>query len=405
MFVGWDWASESHDVTVLDDSGGIVTRFSLRHNEEGIMSAIHRLRALGGPEEVPVAIESTCGLVVDRLLEAGLVVHCVHPNSFNAARPRWGTSRAKSDPGDSYKLADYLRTDGHRLRRLAPMDRATANLRALSRQRDDLVAAKVSATNQLAALLDHHWPGAKAVFFRLDSEIALAFLEDYPTPRSAERLGVSRMAQFCRRHSYCGRRSPEKLLERLREAPESVGALDDDVLGACVRQAVAGLRASLTSIDQLEGLMGAELMGHPAAALFGAMPRVGEVNLAQLIAEVYPILARAQSATHAAAEVGASPVTRASGHGRSVNFRWATNARARQALSTYADNSRHASPWAAHLYREARLRGKRHPHAIRIVMRSWTRVMWACLQSGVAYDPARHGQEIHFRGLDTGVAA
>jgi hypothetical protein len=29
-----------------------------------------------------------------------------------------GASGAKSDPGDSYKLADYLRTDGHRLRRL-----------------------------------------------------------------------------------------------------------------------------------------------------------------------------------------------------------------------------------------------------------------------------------------------
>jgi hypothetical protein len=44
----------------------------------------------------------------------------VHPTAFHAARPRWGASGAKSDPGgaDGYKLADYLRTDGHRLRRL-----------------------------------------------------------------------------------------------------------------------------------------------------------------------------------------------------------------------------------------------------------------------------------------------
>ena len=207
MFVGWDWASESHDVTVIDDGGQVVTHFSLSHDEVGIAGAIERLSALGAPDEVPVAIESSCGLVVDRLLEAGLCVYAVHPNAFNAARPRWGASRAKSDPGDSYKLADFLRSDAHRLRRLSPMDVATSDLRVLSRERDDLVAARVGAVNQLKALLDHHWPGAVGVFARLDSDIALCFLEDYPTPTSAEHLGPSRMAQFCRRHSYCGRRS------------------------------------------------------------------------------------------------------------------------------------------------------------------------------------------------------
>ncbi len=68
----------------------------------------------------------------------------IHPNAFNAARPRWGASRAKSDPGDSFKLADYLRTDGHRLRRLEPLDAATAELQALCRLRDDHVEATIS---------------------------------------------------------------------------------------------------------------------------------------------------------------------------------------------------------------------------------------------------------------------
>jgi len=134
----------------------------------------------------------------------------IHPNAFNAARPRWGASRAKSDAGDSYKLADYLRTDGHRLRRLRPIDAATAELQALVRMRDDHVSAKVAATNQLSALLDRHWPGAKVVFARLDSTIALAFLTDYPTPQSTcttRRGSRSRLSQaprllrppFCRR--------------------------------------------------------------------------------------------------------------------------------------------------------------------------------------------------------------
>src|SRR5216683_5584327 len=200
VFVGWDWASATHDVTVIDDAGAIVAHWPVIHDEAGIDRIIARLGELGGAAEMPVAIETTSGLVVDRLLAAGNPVVPIHPNAFNAARPRWGASRAKSDPGDSYKLADYLRTDGHRLRRLQPLDQQTAELQALCRMRDDHVEAKVAATNQLAALLARHWPGATTVFGRLDSEIALAFLDDYPTPSSAGRLGEARMKMFCRRH-------------------------------------------------------------------------------------------------------------------------------------------------------------------------------------------------------------
>jgi len=119
MFVGWDWANETHDVSVLDQEGDLLDRWSLRHDEEGIDAALARLASHGAPGELPVAIETTSGVIVDRLLEAGHPVVPIHPNAFNAARPRWGASRAKSDPGDSFKLADYLRTDGHRLRRLS----------------------------------------------------------------------------------------------------------------------------------------------------------------------------------------------------------------------------------------------------------------------------------------------
>jgi Transposase len=116
MYVGWDWASQRHDVTVIDDTGQLVDRWTLAHTEAGIDQAMTRLAGHGRPDDLRVAIEATSGIVVDRLLAAGHPVVPIHPNSFNAARPRWGASKAKSDPGDSFKLADYLRTDGHRLR-------------------------------------------------------------------------------------------------------------------------------------------------------------------------------------------------------------------------------------------------------------------------------------------------
>jgi transposase len=393
VFVGWDWANETHDVSVLDEEGNLLERWALRHDEEGIDAALARLAARGAPGTLPVAIEATSGLVVDRLLEAGHPVVPIHPNAFNAARPRWGASRAKSDPGDSYKLADYLRTDGHRLRRLEPLDPSTAELQALSRLRSDHVEAKVAATNQLRATLRRHWPGAAVIFQRLDSEIALAFLEDYPTPQSATRLGEGRLAMFCRRHSYSGRRSPAELLERLRDAPTPSQTIGPETLTKMVRVQTRLLRALLSSIADLDRALGAALLEHAKAPLLAPMPRIGEVNLAQVLAEVGPLLERAKDAQEASALVGATPVTKESGKGRAVNFRWAVNTQARQALSIFADNSRHTSSWAAQLYADARARGKRHPHAVRILMRAWLRVMWACWHTETAYDPAMHGAE------------
>jgi len=393
LYVGWDWASRQHAVAVVDERGAVVDRWTLEHGEVAIADALRRLAGHGRPGELPVAIERADGVVVDRLLEAGHPVVPVHAGAFHAARPRWGAAGAKSDPGDAFKLADYLRTDGHRLRRVSPPDEPTRHLQALVRTRDDHVAAKVAATNQLAALLGAHWPGAAAVFARLDSDIALDFLERYPTPEAAVRLGEGRMAAFLRRHSYCGRRSAAELLARLRGAPTPVARLDPEVLAECVRAQTRLLRTLLATLDDLDRAVAAALPEHPKAALLASLPRVGQVNLAQILAEVGPILDRAADVEHAAAEVGAVPVTRTSGKARAVCFRWAANARARQALGTWADNSRHASPWAAKLYRDARARGKRHPHAIRILARAWLRVVWACWHAGVPYDPARHRAE------------
>jgi transposase len=188
-YVGWDWASRRHAVAVVDEAGRVVDRWAAAHSQAGLVDALRRLARHGPPAALPVAIERTGGLVVERLLAAGHPVVPVHPGAFHAARPRWGAAGAKSDPGDAYKLADYLRTDGHRLRRLTPPDAPTRQLQALVRTRDDHVGAKVAATNQLAALLDAHWPGAAALFARLDSEIALDFLERDPTPEAAARLG------------------------------------------------------------------------------------------------------------------------------------------------------------------------------------------------------------------------
>ncbi|UAK34374.1 IS110 family transposase [Nocardia asteroides] len=393
MFVGWDWGNAAHDVTVINDAGGRVDRLRIPHTEDGITRALAELARHGDRTDLPVAIETTRGLVVDRLLAAGHPVIAIHPNAFHAARPRWGAARAKNDPGDAFKLADFARTDIHRLPRLVPTLPETLELQALTRQRGDQLGLRIAAANQLAALLDAHWPGGKTVFAQLHSPIALEFLDRYPTPQSAAGLTPARLEQFCKRRGYSGRRSGSELLARLREAPVAATRLGQAVVAQLVRAQVAVVRALQAGIDTLETIITEAVTAHPYARLLGDLPRVGTLNLAQIIGEVGPILERTTSFDQLAAETGVAPVTRASGKTHTVAFRHATNRHARQALHVWFDNSRRAHAWAAQRYAAARARGQRHPHAPRTLGRAWLRVIWACWRTKTAYNPTRHQPE------------
>ena len=121
-----------------------------------------------------------------------------------------------------------------------------------------------------------------------------------------------------------------------------------------------------------------------------SFPRAGRVCAAQIVAELGSVRERFPSPDALAMEAGCAPVTRQSGKSRSVVFRWACNRRLRAAVTCFADNSRHASAWAARTYARARQRGCDHPHAIRVLARAWMRVLWRAWQDNKPYDPSAH---------------
>ena len=396
-FVGLDWASAAHAVCVLDPDGRPVVQDVIPHTAAGLTDLVRRLTRLAVPAEIAIAIERPSGLLVDTLVAAGFRLVPIHPNALKATRPRYAAAPGKSDPGDAYILADLLRTDGHRFRPLRPPADSTRALRAAVRTRDDLVATRIQLANQLRSLLESFWAGAAALFADIDSPIALAFLDAYPTPDSAVRLGEQRLARFLQRHAYCGRRAPAALLARLRAAPRGyAGELESETKGQLVRSLVAVLRPLVEQLRELEALIAAQLAQHADGPLLQSFPRTGTVNAAQLLAELGEDRGRFPTAAHLAAEAGVAPVTRSSGKHCSVACRFACNKRLRQAATTWADNSRHAHPWAAAVYRQARARGCDHPHAVRILARAWLRVRWRCWQARTPYNPAQHGRALPF---------
>jgi transposase len=392
FFTGIDWASAEHAVCVLDAAGRITTQFAVQHSAEGIASLVRRLARYGDPADLPVAIERPSGRLVELLLEAGHPVVPVSPNAIKTWREGEVLSGAKSDAGDAVVIAEYLRLRYHRLAPAPPYRDETKALRTVVRTRDDLVETRVAATNQLSALLEAYWPGAEAIFADVESPISLEFLTRYPTPAAARHLGEKQMAAFLARHGYSGRRPAAQLLARLRPAPPGpAGEVLTEALRDAVLALVTVLRALNGAVKDLDHSAAARLGEHPDEKIFTSLPRSGQINAAQMLAEWGDCRPAYDGPDSVAALAGVTPVTRQSGKHRSVEFRWACNKRFRKAITTFADNSRHASPWAAKVYADARTAGKDHPHAIRILARAWIRVIWPCWVSGVPYDAARHG--------------
>lgn len=389
VFAGLDWASQTHAVCVIDEQASVCKQWEVSHDADGLRELTRQLRCLG---VVRIAIERPSGLLVDVLVEAGFEVVPIHPNAVKASRPRYRSHGGKSDASDAYLLADLLRTDGHRFKPLAAQSDDIRALRALVRGRDDLVATRIQLANQLRSLLESYWAGAAEVFADVDSPIALAFIQRYPTPEAASRLGPKRLAAFCAQHAYSGRRNAQELLLRLRQAAHvSLGELEMDAKG----ELACSLARSLETIVHQIRLLSSRIEHHVASNEDGrilmSFPRAGRICAAQILAELGSVRERFDSDEHLAAEAGVAPVTYASGKHKAVVFRWACNHRLRRALTTLADNSRHASAWAAAIYAKARGRGCDHPHAIRILSRAWLRILWRAWIDRKPYDPALHG--------------
>jgi transposase len=211
IFVGIDWAAETHAVCVQDEAGRKVAAFTIEHTAEGLTALVRRLARIGEPETMPVGIERPDGRLVDVLLEAGHPVVPVKPNAIKAWRDGEVLSGAKSDAADAEVIAEYLRLRQRRLHLATPYSVETKALRTVVRTRGDLVEMRVAATNQLSALLDAHWPGAKANLRRrrvADRPGVLDPLPDRPTRGSPGRQTPDRVLRQARLLRSAARRTP-----------------------------------------------------------------------------------------------------------------------------------------------------------------------------------------------------
>jgi hypothetical protein len=375
-YAGVDWASDKHDVLVADAAGEKLLAATFAHDESGLRSLCRQLVRL---KVALVAVERPDGLLVERLLDAGLRVLALHPNQVAAARDRFRVSGGKSDRFDAFVLCELARTDHHRFRGAGARLRSdqgaqSADPRAGRPGRDAHRAVKPA-------------PGrAGAVLARAAS----------PVQRSAQPdlAGVPGALPEPSRHARAGRGAPGRIpgaRALLRRADTRAAARQAQTRARRSRRHELATRRQLVlthvsmiklvgeQIKELERQIATSIREHPDGAIFLSPFKGSVITAAELLGEIGDCRGRYPTRDTVAGDAGQAAVAKESGKRKTATFRWGCNKRLRQAFHTLADSSRHHNPWAQDLYADARARGHDHPRALRTVGRAWSRIVWRCL--------------------------
>ena len=389
VFVGIDWGGTHHQVCALRGDGTTIAVGRWEHTSAGLAGVDGLLEHLAHAGVVRVAIERAEGLLVERLLASGHPVFCVSPKISSRARERYRLANTKSDEFDAFVLADTLRHEHRHWRPVATPTRLTAQIAALSRDRERTVVMQRAVESRLRAGLEAYHPAPLHLFSALDRDITLAFIRDYPTPDAAARVGPARMARFCARHSYSGRVPAEVLVARLRAhlLAASHGTQDGKQFSALML--VDQLEMLNTQIRCYDRRLATLTSRHPDAPIFTSFPGIGTVIAATMIAEIGDDRTRFPCAATLLAEAGLAPVTRSSGRTRQVRFRYAANKRLRHAIDWWMIVAAREDPWTTQAYDTARAAGQGRYRAYRGLGARWTRILWRAWVDHAPYDPQR----------------
>jgi transposase len=166
VFCGIDWAEDHHDIALVDQDGTLLARRRIGDDAAGFGALLQLLVEVGDHPDapIPVAIETSHGLLVACLRATGRPVFPINPMSVSRYRDRHSVARRKSDAGDALVLANILRTDLAAHRPLPADSELAQAIAVLARAQQDAVWARTDAHNKLRSLLREFYPAILLAF-------------------------------------------------------------------------------------------------------------------------------------------------------------------------------------------------------------------------------------------------
>src|ERR1700678_4328690 len=204
VYCGIDWAEDHHDISLIGRDGKLLARRRISDDPAGLAALLDLLAGHGDTADdlIPVAIETPRGLLVACLRATGRQVYPINPMSVARYRDRHSVAGRKSDHGDSFVLANVLRTDMHAHRPLPADSELAQAIAVLARAQQDAVWDRTQAHNRLRSHLREYYPGFLAAFPAHGGILrpeARAVLAAAPTPAGAARLTVTQLRSLLKK--------------------------------------------------------------------------------------------------------------------------------------------------------------------------------------------------------------
>ena len=393
VFCGIDWAEDHHDVALVDRDGTLVAKRRIRDDAAGFAALLQLLAEAGdhADEPIPVAIETSRGLLVACLRATGRPVFPINPISVSRYRDRHTVARRKSDAGDALVLANILRTDMPAHRPLPADSELAQAIAVLARAQQDAIWQRTSAHNQLRSVLREFYPAILAAFADKRGGLlrpeAQALLAAAPTPRAAALLTTSQLRTMLRRARLqrgIGAEA-ERLQQVLRTEHLHHPPLVEEAFGYQALALLRQLQVACANADDLATQTIERFQQHPDAPIITSMPGLGPLTGARILAEIGDDRTRFADARGLKAYAGSAPVTRASGKTTAVMHRKVKNQRLASVGYLWAFSALTASPGARTHYDRRRATGDRHAAAQRNLFNRLLGVLHHCLDSRQTY--------------------
>jgi transposase len=391
---GIDWAEDHHDVALVDADGALVAKRRITDDAAGFGLLLQLLADAGDNAEdpIPVAIETTRGLLVACLRATGREVYAINPKAVDRYRDRHSVAGKKSDAGDALVLAHILRTDKAAHRPLPADSELAQAIAVLTRAQQDAVWERTCAHNKLRSLLREYYPAILAAFASQRGGIlrpeARAILAAAPTPAAAAKLTKAQLRKLL---TQAGRQrgidaEADRLHAVLRAEYLHHPQLVEDAFGMQALALLRQLNLACSNADELAAAAVAHFDKHPDAEIITSLPGLGSLTGARVLAEIGDDRSRFADARSLKAYAGSAPVTRASGKSLTVTHRRVKNQRLAAVGYVWAFASLTASSDARAHYDRRRNAGDRHTAAQRNLFNRLLGCLHHCLDTREHYN-------------------
>lgn len=216
VYVGLDLHKDTHTAVIIDCWDEKIDSITIENKPSDFTQLMNKVNKIAGKLTPVYGLEDVHGYgrsLAVFLIEKGMIVKEVNSALSFMERMSYPTTK-KSDDWDAKCIASVL------LRKLDTLPDANPQdlywtIKMMVNRRDAIVKSITTLTNQLHEQLNYNYPSYKKFFSDVNSKTALAFYEEYPSPKHLRGVTDEDLAEFLRKpsHNSCSTRKAKEILD------------------------------------------------------------------------------------------------------------------------------------------------------------------------------------------------